>query len=80
MDRGRSDREHRFPINLPPSCAWFVRVIGSNRQFVFGEYRRHMNTISYFGQIDKIFGAPATTRNWNTVRAIVRVLKGSGAA
>lgn len=66
---------NRFPINLPPSGAWFVRVIGSNKQFVFGEYRRHMKTIGYLGQIDNIFGVPATTRNWNTVRAVVRILK-----
>lgn len=65
----------RFPIKLPPSGAWFVRVIGSSRQFVFGEYRRHMKTIGYLGQIDEIFGAPATTRNWNTLRAVVRLLQ-----
>lgn len=71
---------NRFPIDLPPSGAWFVRVVGANKQFVFGEYRRHMKTIGYLGQIDKIFGMPATTRNWNTVRAVVRILKGSGPA
>lgn len=30
----------------------------------------------YLGQIDKLYGAPATTRNWNTIVAIVRILKG----
>jgi uncharacterized protein (DUF1697 family) len=70
----------RFPINLPPNGDWFVRVIGSNKQFVFGEYRRHMKTIGYLGQIDKIFGVPATTRNWNTVRAVVGILQGSAPA
>jgi uncharacterized protein (DUF1697 family) len=69
---------NRFPIHLPPSGAWFVRVIGANKQFVFGEYRRHMKTIGYLGLIDEIFGVPATTRNWNTLRAIVGILlKGS---
>jgi uncharacterized protein (DUF1697 family) len=34
-----------------------------------------MKTISYLGQIDKLFGVPATTRNWNTILAIVRLLK-----
>jgi len=37
-----------------------------------------MKTISYLGQIDKLFGAPATTRNWNTIAAIVRILKDEG--
>jgi uncharacterized protein (DUF1697 family) len=53
-----------------------VRVVGSKNRLVFGEYRRHMKTIGYLGQIDKLFGAPATTRNWNTMLAIVQILKG----
>jgi uncharacterized protein (DUF1697 family) len=67
---------NRFPIHLPSRDAWFVRVMGSSKQFVFGEYRRHMKTIGYLGQIDKLFGVTVTTRNWNTVRAIVRILQG----
>jgi uncharacterized protein (DUF1697 family) len=63
------------PFALPPGSDWFVRVIASKNRFVFGEYRRHMKTIAYLGQIDKLFGVPATTRNWNTIAAIVRVLK-----
>jgi hypothetical protein len=34
-----------------------------------------MKTIGYLGQIDKLFGAPATTRNWNTILSVVRLLK-----
>ena len=67
-----------FPTALPQSGEWFVQVIASKKQFVFGVYRRHMKTISYLGQIDKLFGVPATTRNWNTIMAIVRILKGQG--
>ena len=37
-----------------------------------------MKAIRYLGQIDKLFGAPATTRNWNTIIAIVRILKAQG--
>jgi len=65
-----------IPCTLPPSGEWFVRVIASKNRFVFGEYRRHMKTIGYLGQIDKLFGVPATTRNWNTITAVVRILKG----
>jgi hypothetical protein len=39
-------------------------------------YRRHMRTIGYLGRIDKLFGAAATTRNWNTILEVVRILKG----
>ena len=63
---------------LPPGGEWFLRVIASKNRFLFGVYRRHMKTISYLGKIDKLFSAPATTRNWNTMMAVVRVLKGDG--
>jgi uncharacterized protein (DUF1697 family) len=65
-----------LPIVLPADGEWLVRVIASDGRFVFGEYRRHMKTIGYLGQIDKLFGAPATTRNWNTILSIVRMLRG----
>jgi uncharacterized protein (DUF1697 family) len=64
-----------LPVMFPPEGEWLVRVIAWDKQFVFGMYRRHMKTIGYLGQIDKLFGAPATTRNWNTILAIVRLLK-----
>jgi uncharacterized protein (DUF1697 family) len=67
-----------LPITLPPQGEWLVRVIASKDRFVFGEYRRHMKTIGYLGQIDKFFSAPATTRNWNTIMATVGILKGAG--
>jgi len=67
-----------LPVAFPPDGEWLVRVIASKNQFVFGMYRRHMKTIGYLGQIDKLFSAPATTRNWNTINAIVRILKGEG--
>jgi uncharacterized protein (DUF1697 family) len=64
-----------LPVTFPPDGKWLVRVIASTGQFVFGEYRRHMKTIGYLGQVDKLFAVPATTRNWNTMMAIVRILK-----
>jgi hypothetical protein len=51
-----------LPITLPTNGEWLVRVVAAKNQFVFGVYRRHMKTISYLGQIDKLFSAPATTR------------------
>lgn len=64
-----------IPFALPPSSEWFVRVIASNDRFLFGVYRRHMRTIGYLGRIEKLFGVPATTRNWNTILAVVQILK-----
>ncbi len=63
------------PVAIPPEGQWFLRVVAARDRFVFGMYRRHMKTIGYLGRIDKLFGAPATTRNWNTILAIVRILK-----
>ena len=70
-------RPPSIPFTLPPTGDWFVRVIASKGRFICGVYRRRMKTIGYLGQIDKLFGARATTRNWNTIVAIVRILKGN---
>jgi uncharacterized protein (DUF1697 family) len=64
-----------LPVTFPSDGEWLVRVLASEGQFVFGVYRRHMKTIGYLGQIDKLYGVPATTRNWNTIMAIIRMLK-----
>jgi uncharacterized protein (DUF1697 family) len=66
-----------IPFAMPPEGEWSVRVIARKNRFVFGVYRRHMKTIGYLGKLDKFFGAPAITRNWNTLMALVRALKES---
>ena len=65
-----------LPVTIPPEGEWLVRVMASKEQFVFGVYRRHTKTIGCLGRIDSLFGVPATTRNWNTIPAVVRILKG----
>ena len=64
-----------LPVTFPSDGEWLVRVMESEGQFVFGMYRRHMKTIGYLGRIDKLFGVPVTIRNWNTIAAVVQVLK-----
>ena len=66
-----------MPFGIPSDDDWYVRIVGRKNQFVFGVYRRHMKTISYLGRIDKALGAPVTTRNWNTIDAVLKVLKTS---
>jgi hypothetical protein len=34
-----------------------------------------MKVISYLGALDRLFGVPATTRNWKTITAIAQVLR-----
>jgi uncharacterized protein (DUF1697 family) len=64
-----------LPITLPPTGKWLVRVVAADGRFLFGAYRRDMKTIGYLSQLDKLFGARATTRNWNTITAIVKILR-----
>ncbi len=64
-----------LPIDLPDEGEWLVRILGFRDRFVFGVYRRHMKTIGYLGRIDRLLGAPATTRSWTTMLSVLRVLK-----
>ncbi len=71
----------KLPLQLPAEGEWLMRLLSVRDRFVFGEYRRHMKTIGYLGQIDKLLGGRATTRNWNTMMSLVRILeKGRGKA
>jgi uncharacterized protein (DUF1697 family) len=62
------------PLVFPPTGPWLLRTVGSKARFVFGLYRRDMKVIGYLGALDRIFGVPATTRNWNTITAVCKVL------
>jgi len=64
-----------LPVSFPSDGEWLVRVIACEGQFLFGTYRRHMKTIGYLGRIDKLCNVPSTIRNWNTIIAIVTILK-----
>ena len=64
----------RLPLSLPSRSKWLLKVLARDGRFVFGLYRRHLKVISYLGTLDRVFGAPATTRNWNTIKAIAKVL------
>ncbi len=63
-----------LPMCLPSSGRWLLKILARENRFVFGLYRRHMKVIGYLRTFDRIFGVPATTRNWNTITAIARVL------
>jgi len=64
-----------LPIALPEGREWLVRIMGAKGRLVYGVYRRHMKTIGCLGQIDRLFGAPATTRSWSTILSVLRILK-----
>jgi uncharacterized protein (DUF1697 family) len=64
-----------LPLSLPSGRKWSLRILAYQDRFVFGLYRREMKAIRYLGELETIFGVPVTTRNWNTMLAIVRILK-----
>jgi len=62
------------PMRFPSTGKWLLKILARDNRFVFGVYRRHMKVISYLGAFDRLFGVPVTTRSWNTVTAIAKVL------
>ena len=62
------------PMSFPSSGKWLLRILARDNRLIFGVYRRHMKAISYLGTFDRLFGVPVTTRNWNTITAIAKVL------
>lgn len=63
-----------MPARLPSSGTWLVKILAAENRFVFGVYRRHMQTIGYLGKLDRVCGGPVTTRNMNTMDAVARLL------
>jgi uncharacterized protein (DUF1697 family) len=62
------------PLSLPGGSTWRLKILARDGRFVVGLYRREMKAIGYLGALDRVFGVSATTRNWNTMTAVARVL------
>ena len=69
-----------LPMRFPSSGKWLLKILACDDRFVVGVYRRDMKVIGYLGSLDRLFGSPVTTRNWNTMAAIARVLLADVAA
>jgi uncharacterized protein (DUF1697 family) len=69
----------RLPLRLPSDNDWQLKIIAIQGRFVLGLYRRQMKAISYLGKIEKMLGVPATTRNWNTIEKVAKILQDSQA-
>jgi uncharacterized protein (DUF1697 family) len=63
-----------IPMALPPAGKWLLNILARDGRFVLGVYRRQMKAIGYLNSLDRLFGMPVTTRNWNTMTTIARVL------
>lgn len=64
-----------LPVSFPASGQWLLKILAREHRFVFGVYRRHTKAIGFLGETERLFGVPATTRNWNTILAIAKVLE-----
>ena len=66
-----------LPLALPSDDDWLLKIIAIQARFVLGLYRRQMKAIGYLGKIEKQLGAPATTRSWNTIEKVAKILRES---
>src|SRR6058998_2937711 len=64
-----------LPLSLPSDKDWLLKIIAIQYRFVLGLYRRQMKAISYLGKIEKLLGVPATTRSWNTIEKVAKILR-----
>jgi uncharacterized protein (DUF1697 family) len=64
-----------LPLSLPSDNDWLLKIIAIQNRFVLGLYRREMKAIGYLGKIEKQLGVAATTRNWNTIDKVVKILR-----
>ena len=63
-----------LPLTLPADDDWLLKIIAIQDRFVLGLYRREMKAISYLGKIEKLLDVPVTTRSWNTIEKVAKIL------
>jgi uncharacterized protein (DUF1697 family) len=63
-----------LPMTFPSDGPWVLKLLAREGRFLIGVYRRNMRAVSHLAALDRLFGTPATTRNWNTMTAIQRAL------
>jgi hypothetical protein len=64
-----------LPLSLPSNDDWLLKIIAIQDRFVLGLYRRQVKAISYLGKVEKLLGVPLTTRNWNTIEKVAKILR-----
>jgi uncharacterized protein (DUF1697 family) len=70
----RPNKAPRLPLCLPSENEWLLKIIAIQNRFVVGLYRRQMKAITYLGKVEKLLDVPTTTRSWNTIEKVVKIL------
>ncbi len=71
----------QLPYTVPANAQWQVKVVGVSGRFVLAWWRRlGRSFLDPNGVVEKHFGGPATTRNWNTIVRIADILEHPRAA
>lgn len=63
-----------LPIEQPPGDKWEVRIVAITGRFVLSLRRPGRTRVYSNAVVEKHLGVSATTRNWNTITAIAKVL------
>jgi uncharacterized protein (DUF1697 family) len=68
----------QLPVSQPAGDEWQVKIVAVSGIFALSLWRRLGRTFVYPNEVvEKNFGVPATTRNWDTISAICDILKRS---
>jgi uncharacterized protein (DUF1697 family) len=65
-----------LPISQPAGDQWQVKIVAGVGKFALSIWRRQGKRLVYPNEVvEKNFGLAATTRNWNTIEAILQILR-----
>lgn len=66
----------RLPLEQPAGSKWEVKIIGVTGRFALS-LRCRLERMKFYPNevVEKHFDTPATTRSWNTIEAICKVLE-----
>jgi uncharacterized protein (DUF1697 family) len=72
---GEPKKQPKFPVSLPDTGSWQLRVIGLKGPFALSVRRTKVPGKFYPNEVvEKAFGVRATTRGWSTIEAVARAL------
>jgi uncharacterized protein (DUF1697 family) len=66
----------RLPLRRPDDERWQIKIVRISGRFALSLWRRQGGTMLYPNEVvERSFGLDATTRNWNTVSTICKILR-----